>query len=443
MTLLRIFTLFFFCLLALGSGCAENDSNAPWTWEPTNGWNAANGRGDASAAAIFLDFSWEGEVESNHCWNSEQIIKSQVLYTVGQLNGQDSVGRLDQIEVTNIEKENNAEGGCLIRYSATMPVAWGKRTDIPDDFAFLLPRNLSMTSQKEFLERYESGCLDWHAHDVTPGIMWYYYRPDKMSCQLAPEDIMAAKAMVDVSAIQTEGKYPEYHKMWEDEVLEVVAIFGKYEDGATTGDAGISAWNNFNKLVKSKLGGWEVIADPSGITFAPGVDHPEIRYEAKHPDGRYMIINAFLIDSVKSAPVAFWNRYEELTPTADFIVYNGHSGLGSNIRLLANRGEWSEGQYSVVFMNGCDTYAYIDSALADAHTEVNFDDPEGTKYLDIVANAMPSMFLDMPSATFALLEAFMNPEEPLNYEEIFKKVPAREVVLVTGEQDNEYEPGLF
>ena len=48
-------------------------------------------------------------------------------------------------------------------------------------------------------------------------------------------------------------------------------------------------------------------------------------------------------------------------------------------------------------MNGCDTYAYIDSALADAHSEVNPDDPDGTKYLDIVANAMPSLFISMRS----------------------------------------------
>ena len=444
MTLFRFFTLSLLCSLTLTSGCAENDSNSPWIWEPTNGWEAANGRGDASAAAVFLDFSWEAEVESNHCWNPREIIKSQALYTVGQLNGFDSVGRLDQMQVTNVEKESNSEGGCTISYSATMPVAWGKRSNIPADFAFLLPRNLSMSGQEEFLERYEFGCLDWHAHDVTAGIMWYYYRPNLHNCQLAPEDIVAAKAIVDVSAIQTEGKYPEYHKIWEDDVLEVVAIFGKYKDGATrNGDAGISAWNSFNEQMKLKLLDWQVNTVPETILLKPGVEQPEIRYEAKHPDGRRMIIHGFLIDSVKAAPFTFWNRYEELTPTADFIVYNGHSGLGSNIRLLANRGEWSEGQYSVVFMNGCDTYAYIDSALADAHAEVNPDDDEGTKYVDIVANAMPSMFIDMPSATFALMDAFLNREEPATYEEIFKKIPAREVVLVTGEHDNEFEPGLF
>ena len=35
---------------------------------------------------------------------------------------------------------------------------------------------------------------------------------------------------------------------------------------------------------------------------------------------------AILIDSVGKADSTFWDRYEELTPAADLIVYNGHAG---------------------------------------------------------------------------------------------------------------------
>ena len=50
-------------------------------------------------------------------------------------------------------------------------------------------------------------------------------------------------------------------------------------------------------------------------------------------------------------------------------------------------------------MSGGDTYAYIDSVLADAHAEVNTDDPEGTRYLDVVANAMPFHVSATPELT--------------------------------------------
>ena len=46
-------------------------------------------------------------------------------------------------------------------------------------------------------------------------------------------------------AISTSGKYPEYDKVWQDKAFKVVAVFGKYDDGATSGDAGISAYNRF------------------------------------------------------------------------------------------------------------------------------------------------------------------------------------------------------
>ena len=93
-------------------------------------------------------------------------------------------------------------------------------------------------------------------------------------------------------------------------------------------------------------------------------------------------------------------------------------------------------------MNGCDTFAYIDSALNDAHAEVNEDDPEGTKYLDIVANAMPSLFISMPEATMAIMRGLLSYDDPMTYEEILKDIDDYEVALVTGEHDNEYEPSM-
>ena len=150
--------------------------------------------------------------------------------------------------------------------------------------------------------------------------------------------------------------------------------------------------------------------------------------------------HVFMIRSVSAAGDEFWSRYETLTPAADYIVYNGHSGLGQNVRKLARRGSWRTGQYAIVFMNGCDTYAYIDSALADAHAEVNPDDPEGTKYLDVVANAMPSYVSSTPAATMAIFRGLLSYDEPMTYEEILKSIDSYEVALVTGEHDNTYRP---
>lgn len=395
----------------------------------------------ASAIASFYNFKWAGEVYSNHCYGAEKTVDDQLLYTVGQLNGQNSVGRLDQVRIKDVETIDTPTG-CIITYEATMPVAWGKPGEVPADYELILPRDLSRDGVNTFIDSYESRCLDWGAHDVDAGVFWYYYRPEKSICKLEDEDVFRFPIEVTASPDETEGMYPEYHKVWEDDALNVVAIFGKAKDGGGDGDIGVVGYGKFINLVKEELRGQVVETIPETLPNRAGVSTPEVTIRATLDDGKEVVVSVFLIEKVTRAPNSFWQRYESLTPTADYIIYNGHSGLGQNVRALARRGEWSEGQYSIVFMNGCDTFAYIDSALNDAHAEVNEDDPEGTKYLDIVANAMPSLFISMPEATMAIMRGLLSYDDPMTYEEILKDIDDYEVALVTGEHDNEYEPSM-
>jgi hypothetical protein len=398
---------------------------------------------NASADAVFLDFTWNGELRTGACYNPDAAIDQQALYTVGQLNFHNSVGRLDGLKIEDVQKVED-EAGCKITYRASMVVAWGKRNDVPQTFDFLLPRDVSHTGTQHFADRYTSGCLDWHAHDVTPGIFWYYYRPEKRGCDLDENDIVRLPVEISPSSTQSKGKYPEYHKVWEDDSLEVVALFGMVKEDGGRWDGGVSGYNQFIEAVMNALSIGTYETEPAEIPGNPGsLEEPidQVLIRGTLPDGRTVKVSVFLIESVTRAPNTVWEKYEELTPTADFIVYNGHSGLGQNIRRLASRGEWSTGQYVIVFMNGCDTFAYIDSALADAHAAVNPDDPEGTKYLDIVANAMPSLFKSMPYATMAIFNGLLSYDAPMTYEEILDDIDDYEVSLVTGEHDNEYFPG--
>ena len=418
-----------------GEGAADVIDSGSGSALPSGG-----GKTDASAVAVFLDFEFHGELLADSCFNPHGQIENQVLYTVGQLNGDDSVGRLDKLDVTNVETES-VDGDCKISYQARMPVAWNRKNDVPERYVLKLPADMRHDSIAAFATKYEHSCLASGAHDVTAGIFWYYYRPARYSCSLDAADIVEIEALVFPSAIQTAGKYPEYHEIWKDDVFEVVAVFGKYEDNATSGDAGIDAYNRFSRDIREHLKFYSPALQPLEIPTNPGVDMPDITIEANLEDGRKIRVVMLLVDSVGSADTAFWARYESLTPSADFIVYNGHAGLGANIRKLARKGKWVEGQYAIVFMNGCDTYAYVDSALADAHAQVNPDDPEGTKTMDIVANAMPSFFRSMSGATLALVTHLMDWKNPRTYEQIFTKIDSAEVVLVSGEHDNVYYPG--
>lgn len=399
------------------------------------------GKADSSAEAVFLDFTFDGELVTDRSWNVEGQIEDQLLYTIGQLNGVRGVSRLDRVALSDVETSRDGEM-TRVRYTATIPVAWGRRSAVPTEFTFQLPRDVSYEGLNRFAERYGHDCVDWGAHDVTSGSMWYYYRPDRSSCELAEGDIAPAVADVALSEINTTGRFPEYDRVWEDDALQVVAVFGKYEDGATTSsDAGIAAYNRFLQEIGRTLGAHELETTPAEVPSNPGIELPEVTYRATLADGRTVEVVAILVDNVRTAGRDFDARYAELSSDADLIIYNGHAGLGANIRALAQKGRWVQGQYAIVFMNGCDTYAYVDSALWDAHAEVNPDDETGTKYLDIVMNALPSYFRSMPRATMALVNGLLSYDEPRTYEQIFADVDSSQVVIVSGEQDNTYTPG--
>jgi hypothetical protein len=297
-----------------------------------------------------------------------------------------------------------------------------------------LPRDVSIAGQEKLTARYKASCVDGDATVVNTGNMWYHWRPDAPGCAPAAEDLALARATVSISAVNTSGKFPEYQKVWEDGVLKVVAIFGKNEEGATgDDDAGIAAHEEFLGAVEEKLWSYGLAKIAVGTK--------DTTFRATLPDGRSVEVVVLLVDNVRTEGAAFDARYATVSKRADLIAYNGHAGLGANVRALAKKGKWAAGQYLIFFLNGCDTYAYLDGALEEAHAAVNPGDPAGTRHLDLVVNAMPSWFHSDAPNTIALIEALMRLDLPRTYQTLFQSIDPAQVVLVTGEEDNVYFPG--
>ncbi len=434
-SLARVLALAAFAAPAVG--CLDED---PFDGEEIK---SEDGKADASALGVFLDATFEGKLLTDSSWNDKQTVLDQLMYTVGQLNGFTAVGRVDKAEITNIQK-TQVNGKTQITYKAKLPIIWAKRNGIPADVALKLPLDISYAGQESFATKYSHDCVDWGAHDVDAGSMFYYFRPRASGCSIAAADVHAVTAQLSPSPTQTTGKFPEYNKIWEDNTLNVVAIFGKYEDGATAAsDAGISAYNEFVAAMKSELASRNLTTVPASVPTNPGVNARDIEFNATLPDGKKIKVVAMLSDNVNQGlqDPTFRARYESLSSRADFITYNGHAGLGSNIRALANAGKWVAGQYVVVFMNGCDTFAYIDGSLSTAHKNVNPDDTTGFKYIDIVNNGMPAFFANMAESSVAMFRGFLSYDDPKTYEQIFAKIDSSQLVMVTGEHDNTFTPG--
>src|SRR5262245_40622322 len=79
-------------ILLAGIGCTS-DSIVPGSDDFTK--VDPLGKDDSSVEAIFVDMEFDGEMVTDSTFNLSSQIEDQLLYTIGHLNGDNSVGRLD------------------------------------------------------------------------------------------------------------------------------------------------------------------------------------------------------------------------------------------------------------------------------------------------------------------------------------------------------------
>ena len=104
------------------------------------------------------------------------------------------VGRIDKATYTNVVKTTLSNGRTQIKYHAKLLVAWGNRNSVPSTIPLKLPLDVSSSGQQAFAQKYGTTCVDFSAHDVDAGTMFYYYRPARSGCNLAAADLNTVTA---------------------------------------------------------------------------------------------------------------------------------------------------------------------------------------------------------------------------------------------------------
>jgi hypothetical protein len=395
-----------------------------------------------SDVATLMDFTFDGELTSSSGSYVRGQIRSQLMYTIGSLNAEPGVARLDKAVLSNISTVYIGSGLYRTRYHAMLPVAWGSKTNLPSTYTFTLPRRIDWTGQSSFTSKYGPTCNDGEPQSVTVNNYWYHFRPRASGCSIGSSDVQTmTTTSIVVDTTNTVAKYPEYHKLWEDGALNVVAIFAKYEAGARDqSDAGISAFNEFVQSVRETYPDAETTpASLPDYEVAPDITDVTFQFTR---GGGTVTINAFLLEAVTSTSAAWEKRYKELTPGADLILYDGHAGLGANVAALSKKGKFFPQKYQIFMMNGCDTFAYYDNTLPSIRAALNPSDPTGTRYMDFITNAMPAYFSSLATDAMAIINAAVNHTSPTTYQNIFHNMDRVQVVVVTGEEDNVFTPWL-
>src|SRR5215510_15736132 len=77
----------------------------------------------SSPQSTLVTFEFDGQLDTDSVFgDGKQAIQDQMLYTIGSLNGDRGVGRLNNLVLSNI-KTSPAGGATHVTYHAKLPVA--------------------------------------------------------------------------------------------------------------------------------------------------------------------------------------------------------------------------------------------------------------------------------------------------------------------------------
>jgi hypothetical protein len=368
----------------------------------------------------------------------ENIIFRQLRYTIGQLGWYRSAPQISRLQV-QINKTEKLGGLTAVYYNLTGKVAWDRDEPVPNRLEIVLPARADDTGLRDFYKNYSASCNDFK-NGVTEEDFFYHYTPLKETCPLATpqagEMSQVQRMHWELSVgLNTTGKYPEYHRVWEDRKLTVTVLVTKNEPGSVSNkDFGIAAYNKLYAEITGKFGPPDKINRK--ISEVPGAANPKLELYYRK-DGHEYTFHLRLVDSLDDVAPDFRIWYQARTMDSDLVVYNGHSALGSNIEKLASMGRFPSGKYQIYLVNGCGTFSYLNDMLFRKHG-ANNPGFSASKHLDVVTNALTSYFSTNAVTTVSFISALVNQNE--TYGQILRKMDPRQRIIVDGEEDNEWMP---
>ena len=418
-------------LIALSSGCGRMPNKSELKYDS---YHSIALDGTIDNGVIITSSSYDSTIR-------DQIL-TQLRYSVGFLNGYQSVGDISKTLTKSIvikNKEQLPNGDWKVTYSANMIVSWARGNSTPSELQLILPESTDYNHgmPQKFYDKYAvPECLASDAHDLGLFNFWYYIRPEQRRCALGRGNSPAELSIrfpihLKVSAINTTGKSPEYTKIWEDGRLVVTAAFSTNVPGSGPIDIGVREYGSFYNRMVSNYGqptlGSETI--PAG---GPGLEQPIVHLEFQSNRGP-VEVHMFLVDGLSGNGSSFDREFGAATLTSDLILYNGHANLGGNVHALARIIQIKKGQYHLIMLNNCDTFAYIDDEFAQRHKAANPDAPD-YKFVDIISNSMPSLFSYNAESATTVVRAATSASQ--TYRQILSGFNHFQHPSVIGEEDN-------
>lgn len=303
-------------------------------------------------------------------------------------------------------------------------------------------------------------CTDQSDNDhSTWSFLWYYWDPSRPGCEHQEKiDYQLVQIQIGSETKQTQLSFPEYKNMIRMEngvpTLAMTFAFGYVKDIANPNpfkdsDFGMREFQKFYRIAKSQLlslGLEEHSIRQSDITEGSTVIGSQFVGLKSGTQLKVSIVAAAGVDQMDIFSHSYAKKHE------GFFAWFGHSRVGSGFdadileqKLILYPDEFSTSrEYQLIYWAGCNSYSYYTLPFFELKSQLNPEqDPQGTRKLDLISNALPSLFAFNAANAQILLKALLNWDSPTSYQAIVDEIEnhARSwnypvIVNVLGDEDN-------
>ncbi len=302
-------------------------------------------------------------------------------------------------------------------------------------------------------------CNDSGEHRDDWGFFWYFWDPSRPGCDhKAQRHYQEVDVQIGVETPQTTLSRPEYSRLIHTKngvpTLSMTFAFGYIEeaypaDPFVDTDHGMKEFRMFHNRVKSQLLRLNFEETP---LLQKDISRGKTRIGTKFTGNKngvqveVSILAAAGVDQMDIFAYSYAQNHD------GFFGWFGHSRVGSGFdaemfayKLNANPQRYSiTPDYQMIYWAGCNSYSYYTLPFFELKSRLNPGaDPHGTANLDLLSNALPSLFVLNAENAQILYAALFNWEAATSYQDIVQSIETsaaawgREVIVnVLGDEDN-------
>jgi len=210
-------------------------------------------------------------------------------------------------------------------------------------------------------------CADYNAHiSLSQSVYWYLWNPDRSGCEAETQQMTLTVTKVLPNNPES---YPEYDKLWADNQLDIVVLWGKLDDGDVADDYN---WQNVEALSNylEEAGFTKDENAPRGIRYTKQNGDKKTVVDIYGPDLFYSV-----------ADYAHFDNWQKAVTEHEVVMYNGHSVLGSGMAF--ERAVYPD-RYQIFQVASCLSYEYYVRPVLEGKG--------GWENVDVISNVTPTYY---------------------------------------------------